>query len=184
MEVQTPRRRRVAGVAFMVAGALGLVAAVPASAQEEVEGNPTCGDLAPEGVEWTEFKVEPVTAGPHTDGVLEVNITLNEPPEGQTFNWTSNIPVSAVFAKGGPGGNLYEYDPPVTSDTGLHAPATPSGKWADLSHVSFCYEEGEIPPPPPPDDEKKPEEKPEEKPEPAAAPTPAAPVVAEPTFTG
>ena len=48
------------------------------------------------------------------------------PPAGQTFDWTSNIGVDAVFVKGGPvGGNLYVYDPEATADTGLHAPAKP-----------------------------------------------------------
>src|SRR5690606_39093303 len=31
-------------------------------------------------------------------------------------------------------------DPESTGDTNLHAPLNPSRKWADLSHITFCYD--------------------------------------------
>jgi hypothetical protein len=105
-----------------------------------VAGNPTCSDVAP-GT--TELKMDPPVSGQQSDGTLTVDVTLN----GAFFDWTSNIGVNAVIAKGGPNANLYTYDPPSTGDTLLHAPlngAEPFG----LSHIVFCY--GLAPPPPPP----------------------------------
>jgi LPXTG-motif cell wall-anchored protein len=152
MEEQTPRRRLAAGIALMVMGAIGLVAAVPASAgtaqapptptTSEVPDNQTCANLAPPGTDWKEFKVEPVATGDYDDGTLFVSIEVVDTPGGPTFNWSSNIGVDAVFVKGGPGGLLYSYDPPSTGDTGLHAPVNPANdKFFGLSHISFCYEE-------------------------------------------
>ena len=49
--------------------------------------------------------------------------------------------------KGGDASNAYVYNPAVTSDTGNHAPANASGKWAGLSHLVFCYTKPEPPKP-------------------------------------
>jgi hypothetical protein len=108
------------------------------------QGNPTCGTL---NVAYDhEFKVEPVTGGLHEDPAsdFEVTLTLHSTADGQTFDWVSNLPVDAVFVKGGPGGNLYVYNG-ATSDTGLHAPGNDQGiavstpPWSGLSHISFCF---------------------------------------------
>jgi LPXTG-motif cell wall-anchored protein len=153
MNQPTRRRHALVGLASMVAGAVILVAAPLGNAgatpqqatpsTSEVADNPTCGDLAPEGVTWTELKVDPVKDGTFTDGTLEVTIEVTETDDGDplVFNWTSNIGVDAVFVKGGPGGLLYVYDPESTGDTGLHAPVNPNNdKFFGLSHVSFCYD--------------------------------------------
>ena len=42
-------------------------------------------------------------------------------------------PIVTLFVKGGDASNKYVYNPAVTSDTGNHAPANASGKWAGLS---------------------------------------------------
>jgi LPXTG-motif cell wall-anchored protein len=153
---QTSRRRyALAGLASMGAGAVILVGALPgnvgAAPQQStpsttvVPGNPTCGDLAPEGTSWTELKVEPVADGTFDDGVLFVTVDVRDTADGPVFDWTSNIGVDAVFVKGGPiGGTLYLYDPPAESmgDTGLHSPVNPqNNKFSGLSHISFCYDE-------------------------------------------
>jgi uncharacterized repeat protein (TIGR01451 family) len=105
----------------------------------QVEGNPKCGELSDAEFE---LKVEPVADGTFSDGTLTVTIDVRDTAAGQVFDFTSNIGVSAVLAKGGTeGGNLYTYSPPATSDTGLHAPANQnSTTWANLSHISFCYD--------------------------------------------
>lgn len=154
MSENTLTRRRVAAGVAVVAGAIGLVAAMPASATtddpEEFDDNPTCGELAPEGVEWTEYKVDPVTGGPHGDGTLEVTITLHDTDDGPTFDWTSNIGIDGVFVKGGPGGNLYSYDESM-GDEGLHAPVNDmNDKYYGLSHISFCYDADDTTPTTPP----------------------------------
>jgi hypothetical protein len=99
-----------------------------------VAGNPSC----PAG--FIEFKIEPVASGDYTDGVLQVSITVNNTSAGETFDWESNFGIDHVIVKGGPNANLYSYNPEETEDDGLHAPAGPSGKWAGLSHISFCYD--------------------------------------------
>jgi hypothetical protein len=104
-------------------------------------GNQTCSALL--GSDYTEFKIEPVADGTYTspDGYLTVTIKVNDTSAGQTFDFTSDRTIDAVFAKGGPDGNLYDYRPNgTTADTGLHAPVTSSGKYAGLSHISFCYQ--------------------------------------------
>lgn len=117
-----------------------------------VAGNKSCGQL--DTVYDHEFKIEPVTAGVHDDPASDfsVTLTLHDTSAGQTFDFDANLPVDAVFAKGGDSGNLYVYDPAETEDTGLHAPENPSGVYAGLSHISFCFNElpGSPPPPTPP----------------------------------
>ena len=150
-ELVSSRRRAATGLVSMVVGAAALFWAFPGNAganessvrqtppsSEEFEGNPTC----PEGL--TEFKIDPPADGEHSDGTLTVNITLNDTDEGQTVDWTSDIGVDVVIVKGGNGAIVYTYDPEATAGTGLHAPvAGGSGKWADVSHISFCYDEDE-----------------------------------------
>jgi hypothetical protein len=187
MDMHTSTRRRVAIVVAAMAGAAGLFVALPASAQsndgEVVPGNPGCDDVAPEGVTWIELKVEPPEDGEFSDGTLTVNVDVSDTDDGQVFDWDSNIGVDAVIVKGGPNANVYFYDPESMGDTGLHAPVGPSGEWAGLSHISFCYDEDDVPPPTTPTTAPTPPT--------TAAPTPPAqlapvakPVVAQPTFTG
>jgi uncharacterized repeat protein (TIGR01451 family) len=129
-------------LAFAMIAALMAVVAPTAGATHVapifVAGNPTCGELAP-GT--TELKVEPVGDGTFSDGTLTVTIDVIDTGDGQAFNWTSNLGLDAVVAKGGDAGNLYLYNPEATSDTGLHAPDTnEDGQFQDLSHISFCYD--------------------------------------------
>jgi hypothetical protein len=138
----TIRRSLVIGLAA-VAGAVGLFTVLPASAEHvdpvEVTGNAPC----PAGL--TELKVEPVADGTFTDGTLTVTIDVRDTADGQVFDWTSNIGVDVVIVKGGNASNVYTYDPESTGDTGLHAPENRSGNFAGLSHISFCYDDGEEP---------------------------------------
>jgi hypothetical protein len=71
--------------------------------------------------------------------------------DGITFGFDAtqlppNDVILAVWAKGGDGGNLYDYrgEPGggVTSDDGLHPPATNGGPLAGISHIFFCYGKG------------------------------------------
>jgi hypothetical protein len=138
----TIRRSLVIGLAA-VAGAVGLFTVLPASAEHvdpvQVPGNAPC----PAGL--TELKVEPVADGTFTDGTLTVTIDVRDTADGQVFDWTSNIGVDVVIVKGGNASNVYTYDPESTGDTGLHAPENRSGNFAGLSHISFCYDDGEEP---------------------------------------
>ncbi|MDQ3880462.1 MAG: hypothetical protein M3295_05265, partial [Chloroflexota bacterium] len=81
------------------------------------------------------------------DANVSIDFTVESTDEGSMFSFElSNVRdeeyvVSGVFAKGGNvGGNFYDYRPDgTTAEQGLHAPVNPSGKWAGLSHISFCY---------------------------------------------
>lgn len=128
---------------------LGLAVATGPAAATHIDptfvpDNPTCSMLAPAGTTWFELKVEPVADGQYSDGLLTVTIDVRDTASGPVFDWSSNIGVDAIFVKGGPDGNLYQYDPPgpeVTSDTGLHAPVNPQNDmFFGLSHISFCYD--------------------------------------------
>jgi len=129
------------GLLLVTVAALAVVSATHVD-PEKKDGNPTCKDFEPEGVDWTEFKIEPVESGDYSDGTLNVTLDVDR----SHFDWESNLGVSAVVVKGGPNANLYEYTPPATEDDGLHAPINPANdRPFGLSHVSFCYVEPEEP---------------------------------------
>ena len=125
---------------------LGLVAA-PAYATliEPVlySGNPTCDDI--EGCAGFGFNIDPVADGAYIDSAGGLTVLIDEYTNtgiGQEFNWSlpsGTVDLCAIIVKGGNAANVYFYDDPVSGDTGLHAPANASGKWADLSHIDFCY---------------------------------------------
>jgi hypothetical protein len=134
--------------------AVMLVAYVASAALVEpkvVGGNPKlcdCGiriDPPPASGESTTVAFEISCSGTTYTGT--VTVTVYDTPYGQEFDFVSSIPVGKVVAKGGKqGANVYDYTAlpsPVYSDTGLHAPVNPSGKWANLSHISFCFAPGE-----------------------------------------
>lgn len=56
------------------------------------------------------------------------------------FDFTSTMPVLAVFVKGSDGGNIYDYRPDGTlGDTQLHTIVNRSGKFAAISHVDIAW---------------------------------------------
>jgi LPXTG-motif cell wall-anchored protein len=147
MDQPSRRRHALIGLASIVAGLVILVAAptgnVGAAAQQAtpstsvVEGNPTCGDLV--GAEF-EFKIEVGDDLPDEitytdpDTGFEVTIFDVEVVGGTAFfSFESNIAVSAVFVKAGPGGILYTFDPPSTVGIDLASPKD------SISHISFCW---------------------------------------------
>jgi LPXTG-motif cell wall-anchored protein len=168
---RTVRALVAAGVACLISGlTVAFATLLPSASATHVtpvqfSDNPTCADLAPEGVTWTELKVEPVADGTFSDGTLTVTVDVQDTANGPVFDWTSNIGVDAVFVKGGPGGNLYLYDPEATADTDLHAPVNPKNdKFYGLSHISFCYDAGDETTPPTETPTKTPTETPSETP--------------------
>lgn len=110
---------------------------------EVVRGSPTCSDYSSGGTEFTihgneRFGVE--DSGPYTDGKFTVDVKFYDTPSGQEFDWTSNVEVDVVVAKGGSLASIYKYNPRVTSDTGLHAPFNDTRSlWYPSTYISFCY---------------------------------------------
>lgn len=111
------------------------------------DGNPTCSALMEEGAFVFEIKIDDPGTGDSltVDGVTITITDVRNTSAGQVFDWSSSGGVvNGVFVKGGPGGNLYLYDPAATSDTGLHSPINPNnGRFFGLSHISFCVTPGE-----------------------------------------
>jgi hypothetical protein len=181
--VNRPQARSGLRTIIGLVAALGLVGALamPALAthvEPELVGgneNKTCGELGAYGYE---FKVnEENPSGEYSDPNSDFVVTIT-PGEGNTMSFEANLAVEAVFIKGGnQGGNLYKYDPPVMSDSGLQTPGAQG-----ISHVSFCWTDapGEEPTPTPTPTEEaseapteEPTEAPTEEPteEPTEAPT-------------
>ncbi|MDO8847415.1 MAG: SpaA isopeptide-forming pilin-related protein [Coriobacteriia bacterium] len=77
---------------------------------------------------------------PTTPSDYSITITTYPGPDGaMLMDFTSNYPVAQVKVKGSDGALFYNYSPAVTSATGLHAPVNASGKYADISHIVFCF---------------------------------------------
>jgi hypothetical protein len=128
-----------------------------------VAGNPSCATLNADSTNFPNvssnygFKLDDPENGTfaftNADGVLTggapelpgSNVTISglpgTTPPGETFNWTSNIAITAVIVKGGPNANGYPYNLEF-GDTGLHAPVGPSGSYYGVSHIEFCFEVG------------------------------------------
>ena len=104
-------------------------------------GNPTCADFGYS----LSFKIDTGdlenTTYAEGDTFVVTNwdgqeITISGlSADGQTFDWSSTLPVSAVLVKAGnDNNNLYTYNPPVTSDTDLTHGEGQQG----ISHLLFC----------------------------------------------
>jgi hypothetical protein len=144
--------RKAFSVAFLLLITIFISTSSAQAANEPVSGldveptliegasNATCQEFAPEGKIWHEFKIENPDDGLFSDSTFQVDLSNYTE---KTFDWDSNLLVSAVLVKGGSNGhNLYEYDPTVNADTGL---GTPVGDdldhdQQDISHISFCYD--------------------------------------------
>lgn len=87
------------------------------------------------------FKVDPPQSGTYALDNYGNTVTVNFSEDLRYVSWTSNIAITAVIVKGGPGANVYWYDPPATSGSGLRAPDHPRpGQIPQISHVTFCWE--------------------------------------------
>lgn len=111
---------------------------------ELYDGNPPLGeggmkiDPPPSiGVNEYEWVIDETTTA-------HVTVTVYQTDNGIELDWASDVPITRVVVKGGNvGAYIYHYNPALLSDTGLHTPMNPSGKWAELSHVDFYF--GEVP---------------------------------------
>src|SRR5919198_252752 len=114
---------------FAVLALFSVVAAAPAAsvAPVLVLDNPSCADL---GLVTLGSKFEPVVD--KTQGPITIDV------HGDTFDFTSTVPVGTVIVKGGPNANVYTYTTVTFSDTGLHAPNNGPDMFYGLSHVEFC----------------------------------------------
>jgi hypothetical protein len=123
------------------------VLAVPAAASASsvtptsMTGNPECAQI---NSGWSELKIDALPKN-QTYSNSDISVTISNLTGNQTFDWSATHTVDAVIVKSGTDSLVYTYDPEASSDTAVSGPAG-----YDISHVSFCYDEGDYTPPPPP----------------------------------
>ena len=61
--------------------------------------------------------------------------------EGTFVQWQSQFDIGAVIVKGGPAANVYTYAAGQRADAGLASPVNASGGSAELSNLTFCFDE-------------------------------------------
>lgn len=134
-------------VAFVVAIlSLSVVTAFAASVDPvTVPGNPKLceGGLKIDPVAYGETTV-PWTFKDAEGNDVEVSVTINVYDTAMgpmmDFSVTGGVAYKVVAKGGREGANVYDYSPDgVSSDTGLHCPVNPSGKYAAFSHIDFCF---------------------------------------------
>ncbi len=87
------------------------------------------------------YKVDPPESGPYHLDTYGNKVTVTFYDGGRYMDWSATLPISAVIVKGGPGANVYLYEPPATSGMGLRSPDHPRpGQIPAISHVTFCWE--------------------------------------------
>jgi hypothetical protein len=105
-----------------------------------------CAELAPGGTVWYEYGITAPETGTYSNAYLTVDLLVYAGSamgfNGLLVNWIANQPIDAVYVAGGPGGYLFQYNPPgtpVTSDQELHAPPNPSGQNLHVpEEIFFC----------------------------------------------
>jgi hypothetical protein len=112
----------------------------------------TYSDLGPGGnVDCTDIGAYQFTSG-RLDGGAQCGGTA-----GESITWSTDATCTyvdwsfvkegfdqcglAVILKGGNAANVYVYDESCQSDSGLASPPTPSGMPAELSNITFCWNE-------------------------------------------
>jgi hypothetical protein len=86
-----------------------------------------------------EYKVDPPRSG--TFRLANGTNTVTTVIDAKTMyvDWKATIGIDAVVVKGSTTANVYRYTPKSRADGHLHSPVNASGKFAQISHVSFCY---------------------------------------------
>ncbi len=138
---QSLGKHRVAGLTILLVLVLALIPGVGISTHVSpiyIGFNASCAQLAPSGVIWQELAVDEVEDGQYSLGLLTVTLDVHWGNNPTTVDWMSNLPIDAVFVRGGPGGYFYRYTTPVLSDDGLTAAQRPVGGYFNPSRVLFC----------------------------------------------
>ncbi|MFN0214414.1 MAG: T9SS type A sorting domain-containing protein [Saprospiraceae bacterium] len=78
------------------------------------------------------------------NGSIDITINITVGACGEVLTWTTsgNVVLDQLVAKGGTVQNTYDYtgiNPRPSTDGNLHCPLNASGKYADFSHIDFCF---------------------------------------------
>ena len=143
----------VAGFNFTFATSQSGVDPVFWNERQDPSPDEGCAGYKVDSVKSATFKFEDLVllSGSETGLVDEddsVTITVTKTVYGEEFQWSSDVEISRVVAKGGPVSNIYKYPSGSYGDSGLHAPLNEnSGEWYGLSHITFyiCFEQEDDP---------------------------------------
>lgn len=128
-------------IAAVVVLALPVAAQASSVTPVQQSGNPGCADL---NSGWSELKIDAVPDN-KTYSNADISVTISNVTGAHSFDWSANHTVDAVIVKASTDSLIYTYDPEASGDTNVAA----LDKFA-ISHVSFCYDDGDYTPPPPP----------------------------------
>lgn len=141
MDTSHRRATRSVRLALLVAVALlalPLTAHASSVTPTSMTGNPNCQDISSG---WLELKIDSVP-NEQSYSNSDLTVTISSVTGNETFDWTATHSIDAVMVKSGTGTLVYTYDPESFGDTLVSGP-----HGYDISHVSFCYDEGDTPPP-------------------------------------
>jgi LPXTG-motif cell wall-anchored protein len=121
----------------MAVGALLVVGFVPGSA-DATSQSPQTATADCVGDHFFKIDQQPVEGQTYSGNGLTVTITDitivgQKQDKHMLVSFTTSIPVSAVYVKAANGGNLYTFNPPVSSASGLESPKD------SISHLTFCW---------------------------------------------
>lgn len=134
----TKRSIRLA-LAFAVAAlALPVSAGAASVTPTQMEGNPSCAQL---NQSWSELKIDGIPDNKAYSN-SDLTVVISNVTGNHSFDWSASHSVDAVLVKAATQTLVYSYDPESFGDTNL---AGIDGH--DLSHVSFCYDQGDSHPP-------------------------------------
>lgn len=141
MDLLHRRGTLFAAMAVVAALALPITAQASSVTPSQTDGNPSCADL---NSSWSELKIDGIPDNT-TYSNADLSVTISNLSGNQTFDWSATHTIDAVIVKAATQSLIYNFDPEASSDSAV------SGITGhDISHVSFCYDEGDYTPPPPP----------------------------------
>lgn len=132
------RSIRLALALAVAALALPVTANAASVTPTQTDGNPSCADI---NQTWSELKVDGIP-GNQSYSNNDLTVVISNVTANHSFDWTSNHSIDAVLVKAATQTLVYTYDPESFGDTNVAG----LDKY-DISHVSFCYDEGDSRPP-------------------------------------
>lgn len=103
-----------------------------ASEARQAGGGTACGSFATKIDNWASGGMDGIYT--HAGNTIAISKS-----DAKTFTWSSEKEICAVIVKGGNSANVYNYGPGACTDSGLCAPVNNSGNNADISHVTFVW---------------------------------------------
>ncbi len=102
--------------------------------------NDDCGQLG------FDHGISIASNGQASSGAMTVTVAGYNAPTGFA-DWSSTLPVHAVYVKGGPsGGDLFGYPAGDAGDHDLHTPQKPDGGYYSVSHLAICWNDVSVEP--------------------------------------